>query len=526
MDPVAEIFADNIIVVYFFYGLAFFSMGLVVLLERARTSEFRIAQAMLPLALFGILHGLHEWFEMFQVLGRQGSIFIPGWLLLEEVRIAHLVASFLLLVIFGVRLLYAIHWRNHTYRRFVTLAAGGFLLVWIVSVIATQRIYQPEPSEFYPAVDALARYIIGIPGSLLAAWAIILEHRSFRRQGLSGFGRDLQWAAWSLVLYGLVGQLFPRESFIFPANIINAELFLNFFGFPIQFFRAVEAGLMAFFVMRALRAFEFERQQRLARAHSARLEAQQQMLETQQQARRETEQLNRELQERESMLAELLQQVVTAQENERQRIARELHDSTGQILTGLGLGLAAAADSVHSRPEVAVAQIKQMKELNEQAMQELHNVIADLRPSVLDDLGLVPAFQTQIREFEQRTGVKTKLVVEGRRRRVPPEIETIVFRIGQEALTNVAKHADADQVCIRLNFNRHCLELTVSDDGRGFDTDAVLHQKVGHRHAWGLLGIQERVALSGGSCDIISQKGAGTTIRACVPMSSVKGIDE
>lgn len=520
MDPVAQFFSDNIIVIYFAYGLAFFIMGVMVWIESNRTSEFRISRAFGLLAGFGIIHGLHEWFEMFQLLSASGATTIPDWLLLDEVRIAHLVVSFLLLTVFGVRLLFSTHRKDGSEQRLAYIAAGVLLVIWIISVLVTNWAFDPEPDELGTAADVLSRYILGIPGALLAAWAIILEQRSFRKRTDMGFGRSLQWAAWALILYGVLGQAFPPESFLFPSNVVNSQLFFEIFGIPIQFFRAVEAALMAFFFIQALRSFEIARQERLSRAREARITAQQESIETQRRAKEETEQLNQELREREELLGELLRQVVTAQEGERQRIARELHDGAGQILTGLGLGLAAAIESVKKDPATASAQLVELKQLNAQALDELHHLIGDLRPAVLDDLGLIPALKAQVQQFEARTGVQADFVVEGQRHRLRPELETVLFRIGQEALTNVAKHAQAHSVNMHLVFNQSCLKLIVKDDGRGFEPEKVLKANHHERSAWGLLGIQERAALVDGVCFIISEPGSGTTIHVTVPLTN------
>jgi signal transduction histidine kinase len=518
MDPIAEFFTRNIIVVYFIYGLAFLILGMIIWLESRSTYEFRIAAAFSWLAAFGIIHGLHEWFEMFQKLSEAGAANIPEWLLIEEIRIPHLVVSFLLLIIFGVRLIYSTHRKNHNAQRASYFAAGIFFIIWLASLLATRWIYNPTNSEFIDVADVLSRYTLAIPGALLAAWAIILEQRAFRKRGMVSFGRDLRWAAWTLILYGVVGQMFPKESILFPSTVINSQLFIDIIGIPIQFFRAAEAMLMAIFFISALRAFEFERQQHLAQANEDRLEAQREALVTHQRAQEETEKFNRALQQREKHLGELLHQVVTAQENERQRVARELHDGTGQILTGLGLGLAATGESLPENPELAMEQLTELGRLNDQAMQDLRDVISDLRPSVLDDLGLVPAFQAQIRSFESRTGVTADFELQGRRRRLSQEIETIVFRIGQEALTNVGKHARAKTVTVQLRFQPVCLRLLIQDDGLGFDPEEVLSANGGQRRAWGLLGIQERVALVGGACEITSQPGSGTLINVTIPL--------
>ena len=122
----ADFFADNVVVIYFFYGLAFFCMGLAILLEssRFRSSEIRLANALLPLAAFGIIHGLQEWFEMFEIMAATGAANMPAWLLRPEVRIAHLVVSFLLLIVFGVMLFYATRRRDGREGLFAVLGAA------------------------------------------------------------------------------------------------------------------------------------------------------------------------------------------------------------------------------------------------------------------------------------------------------------------------------------------------------------------------------------------------------------------
>lgn len=529
MDPLALFFQHNIIIIYFFYGLAFFCMGLAVWLESGRTAEFRMARAMGPLAGFGIVHGLHEWFEMFQRLGRAEATTLPDWLLSDELRLLHLVVSFVLLIMFGVRLIYYSR-QNESQtgaddRGLVIFAAGGLLAVWALSLVVTRWVYQPDAETFLTAVDVLARYTLGIPGALLASWAIVLEQQTFSLRGMSGTGRDLLRAALALFLYGVVGQAFPKQSFLFPANVINGDWFALTFSIPIQLFRAIAATIMAFFILRALRAFELENQERLLNANKAKLDAQQEALAVQQQARLQTEALNQQLQQayqtlqtREAVQRDLLHQVVTAQEQERQRIARDLHDSTGQALTALGLGFAAVRDGVQNNPDVAIRQVDQLKKLSMQALEELRDLISNLRPSVLDNLGLVPALQNHVKEFENRTAVPVELLVNGRRRRLPPEMETIIFRLVQEALTNVSRHAAAHQVNIQLNFQPDTLQLTIQDDGRGFDPEQALnpHNK---RRAWGLLGMRERVSLVQGQLHIHAAPNQGTTLQIAIPLT-------
>lgn len=486
-------FEHNLVLVYFFYGLAFFSMGLAVWLESGHTAEFRMARAMGPLAGFGIVHGLHEWFEMFQRLGRAGMIRIPQWLLLDELHLIQLALSFVLLINFGIGLIYYSRQKNEAgNKKLVRLAVGALLVIWLISLVVTRTLYESGAAGFMPAVEVLTRYILGVPGGLLAAWAIVLEQRTFSLRGMAGTGRDLLGAALALFFYAIIGQTFPNQSFLFPSTVVNSDLFLQIFGIPIQLFRGMTAVIMAIFVIRALRAFELESQQQLQAAY-------------------------RELEGREALRRDLLHRAVTAQEQERQRIARELHDTTGQALTALGLGFAAVGESLQNNPEVASQQVDKLKKLSMQALEELRSLIRNLRPSVLDDLGLVPALQGQVQSFEGNSGVQARFVLNGRRRRLPPEVETIVFRIAQESLNNVARHAAARQVAVLLDFEPNELRLVVEDDGRGFDPQTAYHPQNGRR-PWGLLGIEERVLLVGGRCQIESAPGRGTTVKITIPL--------
>ncbi|MCA9874080.1 MAG: hypothetical protein KC441_10500, partial [Anaerolineales bacterium] len=296
MAELSTFFGEHIDIVYFFYGLAFFSMGLAIWLESRRSSEFHLAGAMVFLAGFGLIHGMHEWFDMFIRMGKFDDLSAEGAFLFNGMRLGELALSFAMLVIFGIRLIFSDRNNEDRGRTFSLLAAGALTAFWLVSVVLTRWIYNPDPAAFVNGADVLARYIIGIPGALLAAWAIYLEQRALRARAMPDFGRALIWAAAALVLYGLVGQIFVTPSFLFPANIVNATLFLEWFGFPVQFFRASMAVIMALFVIRALQVFEVESRQRLALANEARLKAQETALITQEKARQETEQLNQELQ--------------------------------------------------------------------------------------------------------------------------------------------------------------------------------------------------------------------------------------
>ncbi len=149
-------------------------------------------------------------------------------------------------------------------------------------------------------------------------------------------------------------------------------------------------------------------------------------------------------------------------------------------------------------------------------VQEVHNVISDLRPSILDNLGLIPALRGHISALEDRTGIQAQLIVQGKSARLEPEVETTIFRIVQESLTNVVRHAAARSVQVQIAFNGDGVEFSISDDGRGFDVARALAGE-GGRAAWGLLGIQERASLVGGTAELASAPGQGTTVRISIP---------
>ena len=201
--------------------------------------------------------------------------------------------------------------------------------------------------------------------------------------------------------------------------------------------------------------------------------------------------------------------MIEAQESERRRLALELHDETGQALTSILLGLKGIRSS--RSPEDAERAEADVRTLVVQALQDVRALAVELRPAALDDFGLVPALERLAETFSERSGIET-LVEANLDQRLPPEIETTLYRVVQEALTNIVKHAGAQHVSIVISGRDRSVAATVDDDGRGFDADAV------RADALGLLGMRERLALVGGSLAVESSAESGTTIAAQVPL--------
>lgn len=220
------------------------------------------------------------------------------------------------------------------------------------------------------------------------------------------------------------------------------------------------------------------------------------------------------LEEKDRLRGQLLDKLISAQEDERRRISRELHDQTGQSLTSLLVGLKVLGKS--STPETMQQGIVGLQSLVHQTLDEVHRLSVELRPAMLDDLGLVAALRAQAKDFEAAHGVRTEVVVLGLDHRLPALVETSVYRVVQEALTNVGKYARARHVVIRLSQSDGQFSACVSDDGIGFDPEAALHAK--GRESLGLVGMQERVGLLGGAFAIDSAPGKGTNVHFVIPL--------
>ena len=207
----------------------------------------------------------------------------------------------------------------------------------------------------------------------------------------------------------------------------------------------------------------------------------------------------------------LSQRLIEVQEEERRHIARELHDEIGQQLTGLKLLL----DTIRGRPvQVALERLAEAHELIEDLVARVRRLSLDLRPAMLDDLGLLPALLWLFDRYTGQTGVRVNFDHEGLEQRVPETLETAAYRIVQEALTNVARHAGVNEVTVHAGRNGGAVKLQIVDHGAGFDCNGAPSARVGD----GLAGMRERVALLGGRMTIESAPGAGTRLTAEFPL--------
>jgi signal transduction histidine kinase len=213
-------------------------------------------------------------------------------------------------------------------------------------------------------------------------------------------------------------------------------------------------------------------------------------------------------------------QVLHVQEEERKRISRELHDEVGQALVAINTSLAISQrDTPAEQDSLLRARIAVIEKLLLGAMNRVHSFARDLRPAVLDDLGLVPALRSYLKEYSERTGLLVHLERSARDAALTAEQRTALFRIAQESLNNVAKHAEATEVTMSLRLVKGGIQLRVKDNGKGFAPEQ--QGAPGESKRLGLLGMQERVRLLNGRLLVRSAPGAGTTLVAEVPLHLV-----
>ena len=209
-------------------------------------------------------------------------------------------------------------------------------------------------------------------------------------------------------------------------------------------------------------------------------------------------------------------QIINAQEQERQRIARELHDETSQVLTSLLISLAVLEESIES-PE-ARERIADTRALAHSTLRAIRTLSIDLRPSALDDLGLLPALRWYVKEYQKKCAIEVDFRSSGLKERLPAEMETALYRIVQECLTNTARHSNAKKVSIALKETGDAVNATITDDGNGFDYDALL-KNPGQERGLGLAGMNERAVLLDGTLDILTAAGKGTMVKVSIPLA-------
>jgi signal transduction histidine kinase len=230
--------------------------------------------------------------------------------------------------------------------------------------------------------------------------------------------------------------------------------------------------------------------------------------------------LEQDLKTSEQQLRQLSHEILLAQEKERKRISRELHDTVLQTLVGISAHLASLTPKLADNPQSLQRKIKETQRLVEKSLAMVHRFAVELRPTVLDDLGLIPALHSFMKDFMKRTGVRARLTAYAAVNQLPLDQSVVLYRVALEALNNVGIHAQASVVEVQIKKLPDWICLTIKDDGKSFDVKRVLRAKGNGR--LGLLGMTERLQMIGGKFSIKSTSGHGTTVTARIPVPPPK----
>jgi signal transduction histidine kinase len=355
----------------------------------------------------------------------------------------------------------------------------GLLAIAPLSVVHwAVALREPEP-EAFSFTAALSRNLLGLLVVLLAI-ALLFA-----------------WGAATSVTRPLAALTSAAE------RLTAGEL-----GVPIPSLDEDEVGRLGL----ALERMRLSLQQSLGRVERANAELEQRVAER----TAALEQKSREQQADQERVRLLLSKVISAQEDERRRVARELHDETSSSLAAVVMRVQAAVKE--APPGELRARLEETQALAVHTLDEVHRQIRGLRPSVLDDLGLQSAIRWCAETSLEKRGIAVRSEFSGFTERLSPAIETVVFRVAQEAMTNIARHAQAESVLIQAAVKGNQLSLEIEDDGRGFLPERLAAPGSEGR-GWGLLGMRERVEMLGGTLQIDSSPGQGTHLSLALPLS-------
>jgi len=461
-----ELFTINRPLVFFVYGLVFFVLGLAITLQSRRHSRLTLARRLHWLALFGYIHGLHEWGDVFIPI-QTTYLPLPIVDLLKTVQLGLLAISFTCLFQFGIDLLRPLPGR-WVWLRWLPL---GVLLLWALAALTWLTATPVSLIEWGRLSNIWARYLIGFPGAALAAYGL----RRHASHLIAPFNevrilRMLRLAGLALAGYAIAGGLIAPPGPYFPANWFNTNLLESWLGFPAPIILRSLLGLILMLaIIRTLEIFDLE--------------------------------IDRKLNAIEEV------QILTA---ERERIGRDLHDRTLQSVYGVGLMLKAAKEMLHLPKNTPTAEALAQAMLTlDQAVDNIRQHIAELQTQPTS-LSLAEGLTQLLRDSMLPTMAEVDLTLD-----LPEDQSFGARQVGHllaitgEALSNIARHAQARHVQLSVQLEAGCLRLSVVDDGHGIPPDYVA--------GYGLRNMHDRARLLGGELVIHSQPGRGARLQLSVP---------
>lgn len=467
MDLIRDFFAANDSVLYFVYGQVYFILALSIILSANPQSQLEMARALPLLAAFGLTQALYKWGDVFIPI--QASYVAPD--VMPYMRLLQLLVlglSFMFLFAFGLRMLATRRWNP----RLVYWLPFAILGIWVTGIAIFWVLDLASQTDIVASADVLSRYFLALPGGLLAAAGL-------RRQAQGTIGDMdvprivyfMRIAGISLVIYAFLAGLFGPPAPFFPANWLNQDALQDLLGVPVAVFRALVGLVLTYSILRALEVFQVETYHWI------------------------------EEMERAQALAV-----------DRERIGRELHDGTIQSIYAAGLILEDVRMSLDVEPERATVQLSRAMTSLNQTIQDIRSYIFDLRRG--EDVEDIEASLDRLtRDFRVNTLIEVDFNVEGKR---PKPLETDrarnLYQIAREALTNVARHAQARHVDVRLRYGERQLTLRISDDGIGFPVSGA--DGAGR----GLKNMRERAQLLEGALVVEGTPREGVTVVLTMPI--------
>ncbi|MCL4304217.1 MAG: hypothetical protein KJ077_51515 [Anaerolineae bacterium] len=460
-----EFFAINRPLVFFVYGLVFFVLGLAITLQSRRHSRLTLARHLHWLALFGFIHSLHEWGDVFIPI--QATYLPPPFInLLKAIQLGLLSLSFACLFQFGIDLL-----RPMPHRwAWLRWLPAGLLLLWSLAALVWLTAGPVSLAEWYLLSNIWTRYLIGFPGAALAAYGL----RRQAAQLIAPFREPqilqmLYLAGLALAGYAVVGGLVVPPGPYFPANWLNTTLLESWLSLPIPVFRSLLGLTLTVAIIRTLEIFDLEIDRKLSSMEEA--------------------------------------QILAA---ERERLGRDLHDHTLQSVYAAGLMLNAARHAPCLVEDGAAADnLAQAALTLDQAVADIRQHVAELRAqptSVSLAEGLTQLLHNSV--LSSMVQVDLKLNLPEDQALTTPQVRHLLAITG-EALSNVARHAHARHVQLSVQADEETLSLSISDDGQGIPPDFIA--------GYGLRNMRDRARLLAGELGINSQSGSGTQLQLTIP---------
>jgi signal transduction histidine kinase len=355
------------------------------------------------------------------------------------------------------------------------------LLLWGLAVFARGAIAHDTLDMLVAIGDSWSRYFLALPGALLSSIGLFRQSRYMRLMELNRIANYLAGAALAFLIYALVGGLITPAAPVFPANLLNYDLWAATIQIPALVFRSLCGLAMAFFLTRSLEVFQVEIDRRIAQMERA--------------------------------------QILTA---DRERIGRELHDGIVQNIYAAGLGLEEAHHLASEDPLAARTQI-------ENVMEALNNTIQDIRRYIFDlqiaeqNRALETILENLVRDFRVETLLDVRLEVKGKRCCwLDSDQVSHVTQIAREALSNVVQHSDATQVTVTLSYLGSATQLIVADNGRGLNRNPNNN----HHQGQGIANMHSRALVLGGDLVLDSEPGQGVQIRLTIPCEQCRGREE